>query len=314
MKPYAALLGATACWGAATAVAKYAVGDLGAFTTLAVESGVAAAVLAVLAVLRRTPRTLPLRRYALLGLVEPGITYGGLDLGLRFTSAGSAALLDGLTPCFVLLLGVALLGQRIRPRAGLGAAIATAGVLVLSAWHSSPRLGLGAALVLTGVLGGALAVILVNRMSAGGASAPGTLELTTWQFAFGFGWSALFAAVAAGTGAEQLPGPGDGRPLAGAAALGIGAFVVAYLLYNYAVARVPVAVSGMALTLVPVFGVTAAALLLGEGLGAPQLAGGVLILAGLLVFPYGPAPERRPAARPEHPPGPHALPRFRRGA
>jgi drug/metabolite transporter (DMT)-like permease len=79
-----------------------------------------------------------------------------------------------------------------------------------------------------------------------------------------------------------------------AAAAGAVGLLLASVLYNTGMARVPVRVAGMSLNLIPVFGAAASVVLLGEHITVGQASGGALVLAGLIAFPYG---------REEDPPG-----------
>ena len=282
LRSYSALVFAAGSWGVATAIAKYAVGPLGAFTTLIIELGASVAVLWPAARLCRVRRSVPLRRYLLLGLVEPVVAYGALDLGLQRTSAADASLLDGLQSCIVLVLGALLLKEAVRRRAILGVLVATVGGTLLAGAHFTPRAGLGDALVLTGSVAASWSVILVSRL----AERASALELTTYQFGVGFVLTLPLALISWTTGAEHLPTAHDLPYAASAAAIGLLGFGAGYLLYNYAVARLPVGVAGMALNLIPLFGVGTAVLALGERLSVWELVGGALILAGVALFPY----------------------------
>jgi len=56
---------------------------------------------------------------------------------------------------------------------------------------------------------------------------------------------------------------------------------IPFLLFTYAVARLPAARTGLPLNLIPVFGVLFAVALLKERLMTAQLLGGLLVVAGL---------------------------------
>jgi drug/metabolite transporter (DMT)-like permease len=277
---YVALGVAAACWGVTTPIEKYAVAGMGAFNVLAVEAVAAALVIFGIATARGVRPSVPQWRYALLGLVEPGVTFGALNLGLRYTPAATAALLDGLQPCFVLVFGALLLRERVSLRSGAGVAIATAGVALLVAWHATIRLGLSDALVLGGALAASLSVILVKWLAA----SAGTLELTSYQLGYGCLWCAPFAAIAWAARIEPVPDATDWRYLVAAVSAGLGALLVASLLYNAGVAVAPVGVAGITQSLIPVFGVAASALLLSEHISFTQIIGAVFILAGMAVF------------------------------
>ncbi|WP_446750852.1 hypothetical protein [Streptomyces sp. G7(2002)] len=60
---------------------------IGPFTTLFIEVGTAAAALWITMLRVRPRRTVLLRHYLFLGLLEPVVAYGALDLGLQRTGA-----------------------------------------------------------------------------------------------------------------------------------------------------------------------------------------------------------------------------------
>ncbi len=209
------------------------------------------------------------------------MAYGALDLGLQRTGAAEAALLDGLQSCMVLILGTIFIGEAIRRRSVAGVLIATIGGALLTGAHFTPKAGLGDALVLIGSLGASASVIVVHRL----APQTSILELTAYQFGLGFLFCLPLALIQWTRGSELVPTLSDMRYIAVAAAIGLFSFALGYFLYNYAVGEVPVGVAGIALNLIPLFGVVAAIVLLGERLTSWEVFGGLLILLGVALFP-----------------------------
>lgn len=282
LPPYGALIAAAGSWGVATAVAKYAVDGIGAFTTLFIEVGTAAAALWIAMLRMRPRRTVPLRHYLFLGLLEPVVAYGALDLGLQRTGAADAALLDGLQSAMVLVMGVVFIKEAVTRRSVAGVLVATVGAALLTGAHFTLSGRMGDALVLLGALGASASVIVVSRLAAEASA----LELTAYQFGFGFLFTIPTMAVVWGTGSEKVPDAGQLPYVAAAMAIGLVGFALGYLAYNYAVSHVAVGVAGMALNLIPLFGVVVAVLWLGEDLSTPKVIGGALILVGVFLFPY----------------------------
>ncbi|MCB1380678.1 MAG: DMT family transporter [Alphaproteobacteria bacterium] len=70
--------------------------------------------------------------------------------------------------------------------------------------------------------------------------------------------------------------------------VGLLSTIVATLTWNFGAARLPAAASGAFLYLVPVIGVIAGAVMLGESITPSLLAGGALILAGVAITQFGP--------------------------
>lgn len=282
---YAALVVATLAWGVEIVVGKYAVAGLGAFTTLSIECAAAAGFLWVLTLCRRTPRQrrkVPLRHYAFLGLLEPFVCYGALNLGLLTASAADASLLVALLPVIVLVLGVAFAGESVGWRGATGALVSTAGAVLLTTLDLTVDGNFGNLFVVLANLGAAGAVLVVNRLSKHGS----VLEITTWQFTLGFAMTVPVMAVVWSTGAEPVPGLSQLPQIASAAAIGLGAFAIGYIAYNYAVAHVSVSMAGVALNLIPLFGVVSAVLFLDETITGWQWFAGALLIGGVALFPY----------------------------
>jgi drug/metabolite transporter (DMT)-like permease len=273
-------------------IGKYAVGGIGAFTTLFVECGTAAVFLWMLMLFRRTPRTVPLRYYVFLGLLEPFVCYGALDLGLRTAGAADAALLVALLPVMVLALGVVFARESVGWRGVTGALVSTVGAVLLTTVDLAVVGGFGDLFVLLADLGAAASVLVVNNLSTRASA----LEITAYQFGFGFVMTVPIIAVVWGTGTERVPRPSDLPQVAAAAAVGLGAFALAYIAYNYAVARVSVSMAGVALNLIPLFGVVSAVVVLGETIGPWQWFAGALLIAGLALFP--PSGQETPVSTP----------------
>ena len=282
LRPYGALVLATLCWGIEITVSKFAIEGLGSFTTLFIETGTAAIVLWAAMLRSRPRRTVPLREFAVLGLVEPFVCYGALNLGLRGTGAANAALLIALLPVMVLVLSVIFVKEKVTRRALIAVLIATSGGLLLVVVHVTARVGLSDGLVLVACLAAAASVLLVSRLS-GRAT---VLEITAYQFGFGFLATIPVAIIEWATGNEAVPSTAQLSHVVAAAAIGLGGFALAYAAYNYAVAHVSVSTAGIALNLIPLFGVVSAILWLGEELTTFQWFAAALIVAGLMLFPH----------------------------
>jgi drug/metabolite transporter (DMT)-like permease len=135
-------------------------------------------------------------------------------------------------------------------------------------------------LVLAGVACAGLCNVLTERV-LGDAVEP--LTMTVWQLSF-----AALCTLAPFIWQWQADGMTSGRaagPSVWAAAVGCGlALAAAFLLYNYAIVRVPVTTAGMVLNMLPVFGVAAAIAFLGERITWAQAAGVAVILIAFFLF------------------------------
>jgi drug/metabolite transporter (DMT)-like permease len=302
----AALVIAAILWGTTTSFTKYVLGVFPPITLLIIELALVNVVLWPLVVLRRRlrrrggrgilgpapptstqpPSTQPpptrpaLWRLAVLGLLEPALTYGGLTVGLTVTSAANASLLGSFETPFVVLLAVVLLRERLTWRRAIGTIVAVAGVAVLDDVRHLFALNTGDLLILGGALTAAAYTLLASRLA--GEMDP--LEMTAYQFAFGLLftapiWLALFV-----SGQERLSTPIEPHHWAIVLVIGVTEFAISYVLFNFAVRAVSAGTAVMTLNLVPLFGVLAAIVILNEPITASQAVGSVLILAGMVTF------------------------------
>ncbi|MEO6500827.1 MAG: EamA family transporter [Jatrophihabitantaceae bacterium] len=292
IKSYSALLLAMIGWGIEITVAKYAIDGIGPFTALLIGSGAASLALWILMLVRRPQRRVSLWAFAGLGALEPFLNYGALNLALQSSGAAHSALLVALLPLFVLGLGVLLAGERIDLRTGLASLVSTAGAVLLVGSSLSGSIGAGDALVMLSNVGSAASVLVVARLSLRASA----LEITAYQFGFGFLFTLPLTCLLWSTGVEPVPSIDQGPHLLAAAGVGLGGFALAYLLYNYAIGRVRISTAGAALNLIPLVGVLSALVLLGERLPLVAWIASVLILGGILLLPLEsePAPDPVP--------------------
>jgi drug/metabolite transporter (DMT)-like permease len=273
------LVAAAACWGTATAISKRAVEEIAPLTLLPIELAVSIIVL-LLASTVTSDRTLPTHNRAALGwlgVLNPGLAYALSLAGLARITASTSALLWATEPVLILLLAWMLLRQRPSVRTITCAAIALAGVLLVVAQPGIRLSVVGVLLTVAGV--GACAVYTVLSSRYLGDSATLGVVLLQQGSAFGF-------AVALGLGAFITGHAGslaDVSATGWASALTAGAlyYGVAFWFYLHALRRCTPAVAGLFINLVPVFGISSAALLLEERLTSRQWVGSALILVAV---------------------------------
>jgi drug/metabolite transporter (DMT)-like permease len=291
--PTARLLLALAAlgWGAATTATKYALSAFGPMTLLTIELVSAAVVLWTVMAIRRVPRPLRRRRLALLALFEPALAYGGLAFGLGSTTATKASLLGASETCFVVVLAAIFLRERMGPRAVFGVLLTVLGVLVIEQTGiATVAIDGGDLLVLGGDLAAAIYVVLAVRIAANTEALP----MTAYQFGFGALICAPFTVWRWLSDAEPFPSSVDGGMWLVAVLIGGVGFVGSYLLYNHVISFVPAGLAGVTLNLIPLFGVLTAVLFLAEHPTVWHLIGGLVVIAGITLFPAPDHDERKP--------------------
>ncbi|MGA3078963.1 MAG: DMT family transporter [Bryobacteraceae bacterium] len=219
----------------------------------------------------------------ILGLLGVTLNQFFFIVGLSRTSVAHAAILIGLTPIQVLIIAGVRGQERITARKAVGMAIALAGVALLKAFE--PAAGTGATwlgdffILLTGLcfalftvfgkeVTGEYSTITMNTYAyVGGAMA--LLPLTVWEATH-----QPLAHVSAG---------------AWLAAIYMALFpsVIAYLIYYHALAHMAASRVSAFSYLQPVFASIMGVVILGETLGAPVIAGGAVILAGVYLAERG---------------------------
>jgi drug/metabolite transporter (DMT)-like permease len=274
-------------WGGSFLFIALAVPHLPPLSIALVRVGLAAAVLAaVLAVLR-----LPLPRggrtwaaLAVMGLVNNALPFSGL-----------AAILNATSPLFTVLVAhVATTDERLTAGKAAGIALGVVGVAVLTGGFRAagvPWWAWGAGLLVPFCY--ALAGVWGRRFARMGVAPLATaFGQTLWATAI----LALPAALLDRPWALPLP---PAPVLAALAALAILSTAVAYLIYFRLLATAGAVNLSLVTFLVPVSAVSLGVLVLGEAPGLRQLAGMVLIAAGLAAIDgrlWRALAGRRPAA------------------
>lgn len=216
----------------------------------------------------------------LLGLVGVAGFNGFLYWGLHHTTATNGLLLQALIPAMVLGFNMWFFRERAGPWQIAGVILSTIGVVLVvvrADWAvlTGLRLGYGDGLILIGVLGWALYTSLLRIRPAVG---PFAFLAVTFLIA-------AMAMLPLTIGESHQIAAINWRPAV------IGAFayvailpsVIAYFLFNAAVATIGAARAGQTISLMPLFGAGLAASLLGEPLHPYHLVGMALILAGILM-------------------------------
>ncbi len=276
-----ALVATTALWGTSFVATKAVLPAVPPITLATLRFAVALALL--LPVTRSLGQTPNFGRgAALLGLTGMTIFFVCQNLGLRFASAASAALImNGGIPALTVLLATLVLRERLADRRLAGTVLAFVGVglLVLvpvgelDLTVRSHDVLLGNALLLAAAASAATYTLIGRRIF----DARATIGLTAGSMVYGV----LFLLPAAATelAASGMTWP-SGRDVALILYLGLGCSALPFVLWGYAVARLAAGQVAVIGNLELLFGVGFAALLLGEPLSRLQLGGGGLIVLG----------------------------------
>jgi probable blue pigment (indigoidine) exporter len=272
------LTAAAACWGIATVISKRAVEEIPPLTLLPIQLGVSVAVLAAAAVGRiRVIWTPRLRLLGALGILNPGLSYALSLLGLARITASLSVLLWTLEPLLILILARLVLRDRITSPLALAMGAAFAGVLLM-VFQAGPGGDLtGTALTMAGVGACAVYTVACRRLLIDAAA----LSVVLIQQTVALGFALILLGGATAIGANASNGQVSAAAWISAAASGALYYAIAFWFYLSGLRRIPAATAGAFINLIPVFGIAAAYLLLGERLVPRQGLGAGLVIAAV---------------------------------
>jgi drug/metabolite transporter (DMT)-like permease len=213
----------------------------------------------------------------LLGLFQTAGFVGLISWAINSGAAGKSSVLGYTMPFWVIVFGWPFLPERLRgwqwPAAGL---ILTGLVLVLEVWNSSANLA-SSLLALGAGISWAISVIIFKQIPVHNRNE--LLSVTAWQMVWG-----LVPLVAAALLIPERPIEWNRYFVAALVYNGVGGMAVATFLWLYILQRLPATISGLNALAVPVVGVVAAWIQLGERPSLSAGVGMVAILAGLALL------------------------------
>jgi probable blue pigment (indigoidine) exporter len=282
LRPAIALVLAAACWGAGTAVSKQAVSELPPLTLLAVQLATSAAFLLV--VVRFRGEGLPAGRegrlLGRLGLLNPGLAYALGLIGLTSITASLSVLLWAVEPILILALAAVVLGERIG--AGLIAAstVAIGGIALVLFDPAVAGSFVGVMLTIAGVAACAVYTVATRRWLLGSDS---TFGIVLAQQLHALAFSIVLVGVVGAVGGAVAPVRLSLLGAISAVVSGLFYYAFAYSLYISALRKVRASAAAASFYLIPVFGVTAAAVF-GDRLQPIQWIGAALVVSAVTVI------------------------------
>ncbi|MGE5542398.1 MAG: DMT family transporter [Bacillota bacterium] len=242
-----------------------------------VRYAVASVTLALYAVATRMPlpRARDIPGFALTGIV--GITFYNVALGYGQTAvpAATASLLIASAPAWLALVASVFLGERLRPRGWAGIALSLAGVAVISAGKG---LGLQIEPQALIVLSAAVASSLYSLGQKAFLSRYSALQCATYAI-----WSGTVFLLPFAPGLLDSLKAASPAHTAAVVYLGIVPGALGYVAWSNVLSRLPAATAGSFLHLVPPVAMLIAWIWLGEVPSIVSVAGGALVLAGVVM-------------------------------
>ncbi len=272
-------------WGSAFLFIKVAVGSFDPFTYVWLRLTIAAVALVIILRLSGRRLALPLGVWAAVGLlallnnVVPFLLFGW---GQKHIASGLAAILQATTPIFGVITAHFLTAdEKITPSRLIGVVIGFAGVATMIGPQIAGDGGnhlLAQLACLFASLLYALAGIFARRFKALGVA---PMELAAAQFVAG---AILLAPVALTLGQSLTALPTSLAAWGAVALLAIVGSAFAYVLFFRLIETAGATNSMLVTLLVPPIAITLGALVFGEQFGLAQIAGLLLIAAGLAVI------------------------------
>jgi len=264
-------------WGYGWVATKVALGYSQPLTFAALRLGLTVVCLFLVMIgSRRSLRPPPLGYTTVIGLLQTTAFVGLVMVALHSGGAGKVAVLTYTMPFWLLLLAWALLDEHLRSVQWLAVILAFAGlILVVAPWQLS---GITSSLLtIAGGLAWAASAVVVKLMQR--RHHVDVLSLTTWQMTIGMVPLITIAVLTYSGGPDWTAGF-----VWGLAYTVVLANAVAWVLWLYALRTLSAGAAGLGTLAIPVVGVIAAWLQLGEVPGSAEAVGMILIVGGLAIL------------------------------
>jgi drug/metabolite transporter (DMT)-like permease len=296
--PVAASLFAVAVWSVSFVATKVAVLDGAPMACALIRFVMASAALLLVHTALGRSLAIPRDCWRLVvygAMTGTTMTFAFENLALTYTTAGNSAMLQALSPMITAAGAWVFLRERLAPRQWGGMGLAAAGTTALvgpGVAVTGPGDALMGVVMVMGAAYGLYSKELAGRLPA--------LTALTWMLVVGTVGLVPFAAVEAVMLGGWLP-PATAEGWGALAYLGLVSSGVAYLAWQWALARLPVSTVGAFLYLMPLGTLAVGAAWLGEPLGWARVGLAAVILVGVYLAVEPPRPEAPPEPAPASP-------------
>jgi drug/metabolite transporter (DMT)-like permease len=278
---YAMLMATSLAWGINWPVGKYLLHDLPPLAMRGVPGAVGAVLLAVLAFVQGVPLRVPRDRWPRLVLFSAlNVTcwMAFIGLALVYLPAGETAVIGATMPVWTAAFAWPILGERLTLRRLIAMAMAIAGLVVLMGGNgiaaNQAKLP-GIIFALLAAFGFALGTVLTKRRPL---QLP-PLNAAVWQLVIGCVPLSLFSVVVEQPHFSRLSGFGWSLFAYSA----VVQMCIGFFCWFGALGRLPASAAAIGTLLIPVIGVVASAMSLGEPLGMSQIGALALTIASVAI-------------------------------
>lgn len=278
------MLGANVVYGTSYVVARVTLDSVPPATLALLRLALAALVLTLLSRNQPTESFSPADRWAIawMGILGFAGAYICSNWGIAHSTATNGALLITVEPIAMILLSPWYLGERLSRRGAIGAALTIAGTVVLVVngipgltERLVPHWSGDLVLVLAGIAYASYSLLgrrVLERHTP--------LGVTTRSLVWGAAALLPIAAVEWASGARPV---WTGTAVVGTLYLAVVITALGYVVWNWALARVPAPRAAIFLNVQPIVGALLGPMLLGEAFTIFTALGGVLVVTGLAV-------------------------------
>jgi drug/metabolite transporter (DMT)-like permease len=273
----------SAFWGIGVVASKHALDFLPPGNLLLLQLLISTAFIGGLSLMQSTtwPRQLLIWAAIATGILEFGIAFGIETFGLLFTTASNAVIITICEPFFVLILAALLLREPLTRVIVLCGILALFGLILVVApdiWAATETSISGDLLLVLAAFCAGIYVVSSRKLVA----TVDPLSLCTLQLIGGSVFVAALLILGHSAGFVNALVPVSWHALGIAVIAGLLQFALPFWFHLVALRHMPANIFSFFLTLIPVFGVTAAYIWLGERLLGVQMVGGVILIAALL--------------------------------
>lgn len=225
----------------------------------------------------------------LLGILQPVLYFVLENYGLKYTTTAFTGMVSSVSPIFTVILGAVMLRERPNLRQWICIGVSIVGVLLVSIGSTGGKNTLPGCLCLLGAyFSGSFYSILVRKLSKKFSA----FELTYIMFTVGFVFFAALAFINYRGETVSMLTHAFSQPtfITSVFYLGVAASVVAYMLVNYSLARLPVSRSTVFSAMSTLVSILAGVVVMGDPVGPSSIIAIILILTGVWGVNYFAAP------------------------
>ena len=270
------VVAATACWGTGTVLSKQVLNrGVAPLTLLIIELAVSSLFLFVIVMAKRVRLNWcpNLCKLAVLGVLNPGVSYALALLGLVSISASLSVLLWATEPLLILLLAGLLLRERIGKTAVIAVLVSVAGVTAVIFQPGAAGDLVGISLTVGAVMACAIYTVLARKLLLN----DGSLDVVFVQQVAALVFALGLAGVAVTLGLTEAGPPTDVSTWILAGVSGVVYYGLAFWLFIAGLRGVTATFAGSLFPLIPVFGLVAS-YIAGDRFGVQQWIGVTIVL------------------------------------